>query len=82
VNGRDPGAAAASTGGTLTVEDDGPLVATVRIDGPAGGARSAMRRFRVVAGSDLVLAEIALDKLSVRSKESGTSRSRSTCPAV
>ena len=71
VNGRDPGAAAASTGGTLTVEDDGPLVATVRIDGPAGGARSAMRRFRVVAGSDLVLAEIALDKLSVRSKESG-----------
>jgi len=33
---------------------------------PCRRARSAMRRFRVVAGSDLVLAEIALDKLSVR----------------
>jgi hypothetical protein len=70
VNGRDPGAAVASTGGRLAIEDDGPLVVTVRIDSPAGGARSSVRRFRVVAGSDLLLAEIGLDKLPVRTKES------------
>jgi hypothetical protein len=71
VDGRDPATAAPGSGGTLTVEDQGPLIATVRIDGPAPGARSSTRRVGVVAGSDLVFAEIALDKLAVRTKESG-----------
>ncbi|MBP1605429.1 MAG: glycoside hydrolase [Acidobacteria bacterium] len=69
--GRDPADAEGTTGGTLTVEDAGPLVTTVRVDLPAGGARSSVRRFRVVAGSDRVFAEIALDKVPVRTKESG-----------
>ena len=71
VPGLDPAHAAPSTGGTLTIEDAGPLVATVRIDSPAGGARSSVRRFTVVAGSDLVFGEIGLHKLAVRAKESG-----------
>ena len=71
VDGRDPAAAAAAAGGTLTIEDAGPLVVSARIDGPAGGARASTRRFRVVAGSDLVFAEVVLDKLPVRAKESG-----------
>jgi hypothetical protein len=71
VPGRDPAEEVASTDGTLTIEDAGPLVATVRIDSPAGGARSSVRRFTVVAGSDLVFAEIGLHKIAVRTKESG-----------
>ena len=70
VHGRDPVAAVASTGGTLTVEDAGPLVLAVRIDSPAGGARSSVRRFRLVAGSDLVAADVGLDKAPVLEKES------------
>jgi hypothetical protein len=54
----------------VTVEDAGPLVATVRIDGPAPGARSLTRRFSLVAGSDQVFSEVAIDKTMVRTKES------------
>jgi hypothetical protein len=71
VDGLDPATARAGSGGAVTIEDAGPLVATVRVDGAAGGARSSRRRFRVVAGSDLVFAEFALDKQAVRTKESG-----------
>jgi hypothetical protein len=71
VNGRDPGTAEAASGGTLTIEDAGPLVATARVDGPAGGAKSSTRRFRLVAGSDVVFAEVGLEKTAVRTKESG-----------
>jgi hypothetical protein len=71
VDGRDPSAAAATGSGTLTVEDAGPLIVTVRVDGPVQGGRSSTRRLRGVAGSDLVFLELALDKLPVRTKESG-----------
>jgi hypothetical protein len=71
VDGLDPAVARAGGSGTAQVEDAGPLVATLRIDVPAGGARSSTRRFRVVAGSDLVFAELALDKQAVRTKEGG-----------
>jgi hypothetical protein len=68
--GRDPARAEASTGGRLAIEDAGPLVATVRIDSPAGGTAGSRRRFTLVAGADLVFAEIGFDKLPVRDKES------------
>jgi hypothetical protein len=71
VDGLDPAIARPGGAGTVQVEDAGPLVATLRVDAPAGGARSSTRRFRVVAGSDLLSAEIALDKQAVRTKESG-----------
>jgi molybdenum cofactor biosynthesis protein MoaC len=61
VKGRDPGGAEASRGGRLTLEDAGPLVVTARIDGPAGGVRASSHRFRVVAGSPLVFADVELE---------------------
>jgi hypothetical protein len=70
VPGRNPADAAASIGGRAIVEDAGPLVPTVRLDSGAGGAGGSTRRFSVVAGSDLVFADIAIDKLPVRTKES------------
>jgi hypothetical protein len=70
VDGRDPAAAVASTGGRAVVEDAGPLVATIRIESPAGGTAGSTRRFSIVAGSDKVFAELTIEKLGVRTKES------------
>ena len=55
---------------TIAVEEPGPLVAVLRAEGPAPGARSAVTRYRLVAGSDRLEVEFLLDKLPVRAKES------------
>lgn len=47
---------------TLTVEDAGPLVATLRIDSSAPGCNSMVRRVRVHAGSDIAELSNLLDK--------------------
>lgn len=70
VDGRDPSRAAGFGGGRVNVEDDGPLVAAVRVEGRPGGTAAAAVRMMVVAGSDLVFADVSLDKLAVRGKES------------
>ncbi|RYG71371.1 glycoside hydrolase, partial [bacterium] len=54
---------------TITVEDPGPLVATLRIDSDAPGLRHLTRRVRLVSGvSKVDLADI-IDKLAIREKE-------------
>jgi alpha-mannosidase len=70
VAGRDPALAQDAGPVTITVEESGPLVAVLRTEGPAPGARSAVTRYRLVAGSDRLEVELLLDKLPVREKES------------
>ncbi len=70
VLGRDPAAAQDAGSPTITVEEPGPLVAVLRAEGPAPGARRAVTRYRLVAGSDRLEVELVLDKLPVRAKES------------
>jgi hypothetical protein len=70
VPGRDPSAAAGSGGGRTILDDAGPLVAVARVDGPAPGTFGMRRTLRLVAGSDLVEIDIAIDKARVRTKES------------
>ena len=54
----------------IRVEEPGPLVAVLRAEGRAPGARSIVTRYRLVAGSDRVEVEVRLDKRPVRAKES------------
>ena len=70
VPGRDPAEAQDAGPVTITVEEKGPLVAVLRAEGSAPGARSLVTRYRLVAGSDRLGVEVALDKLPVRAKES------------
>jgi alpha-mannosidase len=70
VPGRDPALAQDAGPVTITVEEPGPLVAVLRAEGPAPGARSAVTRYRLVAGSDRLEVELLLDKVAVRAKES------------
>ena len=70
VPGRDPALAQDAGPVTITVEEPGPLVAVLRAEGAAPGARSAVTRYRLVAGSDRLEVELLLDKLEVRAKES------------
>jgi hypothetical protein len=70
VPGRDPAEAQDAGPVTITVEEPGPLVAVLRAEGSAPGARRAVTRYRLVAGSDRLEVELALDKLPVRTKES------------
>ncbi len=70
VPGRDPALARDAGPVTITVEESGPLVAVLRAEGPAPGARSAVLRYRLVAGQDRLEVELLLDKLPVREKES------------
>ncbi|HYN03333.1 MAG TPA: hypothetical protein VE359_12870 [Vicinamibacteria bacterium] len=70
VPGLDPALAQDAGPVTITVEEPGPLVAVLRAEGQAPGARNAVRRYRLVAGSDRLEVELALDKLPVRTKES------------
>jgi hypothetical protein len=70
VDGRDPGQASGFGGGRLIIEDGGPLVATVRVTGKPGGTAEATLRLAVVAGSDRISADLSIDKLAVRTKES------------
>ena len=52
------------------MEEDGPLVAVLRVEAEAGGARSLVTRYRLAAGSDRLEIEMTLDKVAVREKES------------
>ncbi len=70
VLGRDPGRAADSSHARIVVEEDGPLVAVLRVEAEAGGARSLVTRYRLAAGSDRLEIEMTLDKVAVREKES------------
>ncbi len=70
VPGRDPAAAQDAGPVTITAEEPGPLVAVLRAEASAPGARSLVTRYRLVAGSDRLEIELVLDKLPVRSKES------------
>ena len=70
VPGRDPALAEDAGPVAITVEEPGPLVAVLRAEGPAPGARKAVTRYRLVAGSDRLEVELTLDKLAVREKES------------
>jgi hypothetical protein len=70
VPGRDPAEAQDAGAVTITVEEPGPLVAILRAEGSAPGARRAVIRYRLVAGSDRLEVELLLDKLPVRTKES------------
>lgn len=68
--GRDPSDAVGSTGVRLTVEDAGPIVATVRLDGAFPGTSRASLRIRMVASTDVLWAQLELDKTAIRTKES------------
>jgi alpha-mannosidase len=70
VSGRDPAQAQDAGPVTITVEEKGPLLAVLRAEGPAPGARSVVTRYRLAAGSDRLEVEVVLDKLPVRAKES------------
>jgi hypothetical protein len=70
VPGRDPALAQDAGPVTITVEENGPLVAVLRAEGQAPGARSAVLRYRLVAGQGRLEVELLLDKLPVREKES------------
>jgi len=54
----------------VVVEEAGPLVATIRIEGPAPGVKHLVRRVSLVAGADHARIETMLDKELVREKES------------
>ncbi len=71
VPGLDPGLAQDAGPVSISVEEAGPLVAVLRIDGQAPGARAFVMRYRLVAGSESLEIELLLDKLAVRTKESG-----------
>jgi hypothetical protein len=70
VPGRDPAFAASTTATRMTIEDAGPLVATVRLDSTAPGTNGLTHRFRLVAGVETVEAAIEINKALVRTKES------------
>jgi alpha-mannosidase len=70
VGGRDPGQARDAAGARVAVEDAGPLVAALRVEAEAGGARSLVTTYRLAAGADRLDIDMTLDKLKVRTKES------------
>jgi hypothetical protein len=70
VPGLDPNLAQEAPAAAAAIEDAGPLVATVRVEAKAPGARGATWRYRLAAGSDRLEVEFLLDKLPVRTKES------------
>jgi alpha-mannosidase len=70
VAGLDPNAAQPAGPARVIVEEAGPLVATLRVENNAPGARRLVRRVRVVAGDNRVFVEVLLDKKAVRDKES------------
>jgi hypothetical protein len=70
VPGRNPGDARPAGRSRISVEESGPLVATLRVESEAPGTRSLVRRVTVVAGDPTVHIEDVLDKLAVRTKES------------
>ena len=70
VPGRDPALARGSGPAHVVVEEGGPLVATLRVESAAPGARSLVRRVTLIAGEREMRLEDLLDKTLVRAKES------------
>jgi hypothetical protein len=70
VPGLDPAAAVGPGPSRVTIQERGPLVATLRIESDAPGARRLVRRVTLVAGDDRLWLETVLDKTPVRDKES------------
>lgn len=70
VPGGDPAQAVGGTGGRLTIEDAGPIVATVRIDDAVPGTSASSLRIRMVASTDVVSVQLEVNKTRSRSKES------------
>ena len=70
VAGRDPSQAVGPGIAHVFVDEPGSLVATLRIESSAPGARSLVRRVTVTSGGQLVEIEDVLDKTAVRAKES------------
>ena len=70
VPGFDPAAAVGPGRAHVVVEEAGPLVATLRIESDAPGAKRLVRRVTVIAGDDRVWLETVVDKSKVREKES------------
>ena len=54
---------------TVTVEDAGPLVATLRVESDAPGARRLTRRLRLGSGMGQLELFNTIDKLAIRDKE-------------
>ncbi len=73
VPGRDPRLAigiTAQDGVKVTIGERGPLVASLRIQSEAPGARMMQRELILAAGSDCLEIENLIDKTTVRGKES------------
>jgi len=70
VPGFDPGLAQDAGPVSIVVEEPGPLVAVLRVEGEAPGTRAFAIRYRLVAGADRLEVELRLDKTPVRTKES------------
>ncbi len=70
VPGRDPAQARASGAASVTIVDAGPLVATLRVESEAPGAKRLVRELRLAEGSDTLEVTNTLDKTPVRDKES------------
>jgi alpha-mannosidase len=70
VPGLDPATAVSPRPAHVVVEEAGPLVATLRVENEAPGARRLVRRVTLVAGDDRVWLETVIDKAAVRQKES------------
>ena len=70
VPGRDPRQARASGAASVTIVDAGPLVATLRVESEAPGAKRLVRELRLAEGSDTLEVTNTLDKTPVRDKES------------
>ncbi|MFN8092758.1 MAG: glycoside hydrolase family 38 C-terminal domain-containing protein [Vicinamibacteria bacterium] len=69
VAGRNPELATDARNARVTVEDAGPLVATLRVEADADGARSLVTTYRLAAGADRLDIDMTVDKKKVRSKE-------------
>jgi hypothetical protein len=69
VAGRDSSRAAGPTRVTVRVGESGPLVASLRVEADAPGARAVTREVRVVSGQDRVDVTAVVDKLPVRTPE-------------
>ncbi|MBI4879877.1 MAG: hypothetical protein HY812_09505 [Planctomycetes bacterium] len=69
VAGRDPAERQGAGPVRVTVQDPGPLVATLRVESSAPGARALRRDLRLIDGIDRLDVTNVLDKLPVRDKE-------------
>ena len=70
VAGRKPDHPQPNGATTLTVQDAGPLVASLRIESEAPGCRGLIRELRIVDRLNRVDVNDVVDKLDVREKES------------